>query len=65
MRQLVLGDGLDTQQVSADYRDGVLYLTIPLAQSAHPRRIQVGTSSGSSSQPSPQVIDQTGGNTSS
>ncbi len=41
-RQLVLGEGLDTTGVQADYTDGVLHLTIPLAQQAQPRRIQVG-----------------------
>src|SRR3954465_10243465 len=33
-RQLVLGDNLDLEKVSADYRDGVLKLTIPVAERA-------------------------------
>lgn len=45
-RQLVLGEGLDTEQVSADYTNGVLHLTIPLAPTAQPRRIQVGRAGG-------------------
>lgn len=50
-RQLVLGEGLDTEHVEADYADGVLHLTIPVAEQAQPRRIQVGASG------SPQVIE--------
>ena len=43
-RQLVLGDGLDASSVSADYAEGVLRVTIKVAQAAQPRRIEVGTS---------------------
>ena len=45
-RQFVLGEGLDTQQMSANYESGVLQLTIPVAQAAQPRRIEVSTRSG-------------------
>jgi len=41
-RQLVLGEGLDTEGVRTEYTDGVLHVTIPVAQAAQPRRIQVG-----------------------
>jgi HSP20 family protein len=41
-RQIVLGDGLDLEKVSADYRDGVLSVTIPVAEQAKPRRISIG-----------------------
>lgn len=54
-RQLVLGEGLDTEQVRADYSDGVLHLTIPVAQSSKPRRIEVGRSGGEGQQPVVQV----------
>jgi len=40
-RQLTLGRGLATDQISADYRDGVLTLTIPVAEAAKPRKIAV------------------------
>jgi HSP20 family protein len=40
-RQLLLGDNLDTDKIEANYDDGVLRLTIPLAEKAKPRRIQV------------------------
>lgn len=41
-RQLVLGDGLNLDAVSADYHDGVLTVTIPVAERAKPRRIAIG-----------------------
>jgi len=40
-RQLVLGEGLDIDAIRADYSDGVLSLTIPVAERAKPRRIEV------------------------
>lgn len=40
-RQLVLGDGLDVEAIRADYRDGVLTLTIPVAEQAKPRRVEI------------------------
>jgi HSP20 family protein len=40
-RQLVLGDGLNVDDIHADYRDGVLTLTIPVAERAKPRKIEI------------------------
>ncbi|MFC4376108.1 Hsp20/alpha crystallin family protein [Nocardia halotolerans] len=40
-RQLFLGDNMDTDRIRADYRDGVLRLTIPVAEKAKPRKIEV------------------------
>ncbi|GAA0744512.1 Hsp20/alpha crystallin family protein [Dactylosporangium roseum] len=40
-RQLVLGDGLSVDDIRADYRDGVLTLTIPVAERAKPRKIEI------------------------
>lgn len=40
-RQLSLGRGLALDRIQADYRDGVLSLTIPVAEEAKPRRITV------------------------
>jgi HSP20 family protein len=42
-RQLQVGDALDTTKVQATYDNGVLRLTIPTAESAQPRRIEVQT----------------------
>lgn len=41
-RTLQLGDGLDAEGLAADYEDGVLHLTIPAADKAKPRRVDVG-----------------------
>src|SRR3954462_8562744 len=40
-RQLVLGRSLDTDQLEASYHDGVLTLSIPVAEKARARKIQV------------------------
>ena len=40
-RQLTLGAGLNLAEVSADYTDGVLTLTIPVAEEAKPRKVAV------------------------
>jgi HSP20 family protein len=40
-RQLVLGDNLDLERVDASYDAGVLRLTIPVAERAKPRKIEV------------------------
>ena len=44
-RQLVLGDNLDLDQIEAHYDAGVLSLSIPVAERAKPRKIQVGSGS--------------------
>jgi HSP20 family protein len=41
MRQLSLGDGVDGEHISATYHNGVLTVSIPVAEKAKPRRIQV------------------------
>jgi HSP20 family protein len=40
-RQLVLGDNLDLDRIEARYDGGVLRLTIPVAERAKPRKIEV------------------------
>ena len=40
-RQLTVGRGLALDQISATYTDGVLTLTIPVAEEAKPRKITV------------------------
>lgn len=40
-RELYLGQGLDTTAVTASYTDGVLRVTLPVAETAKPRRISV------------------------
>ena len=41
-RQLFLGENLDTSTISADHHDGVLTITIPVAETAKPRKVAVG-----------------------
>lgn len=44
-RQMVLGDNLDLDNVSADYEAGVLTVTIPVAERAKARKVQISGSS--------------------
>ncbi|MBP2391213.1 Hsp20/alpha crystallin family protein [Aeromicrobium fastidiosum] len=41
LRQFTLGDGLDTERISATYDNGVLSLMIPVSERAKPRKIQL------------------------
>jgi HSP20 family protein len=40
-RQLFLGETLDSEQLHADYTDGVLTLRVPVKEQAKPRRVNV------------------------
>jgi HSP20 family protein len=40
-RRLTLGDGLDLGNIAATWQDGVLTLTIPVAETAKPRSIPI------------------------
>ena len=44
-RQLVLGDNLDLDRIEASYEAGVIRLTVPVAEKAKPRKIQLQESS--------------------
>ena len=43
-RQLFLGDNLDADRIQASYHNGVLRLSIPVAEKAKPRRIKIAGS---------------------
>ncbi|MEZ5145426.1 MAG: Hsp20 family protein [Acidimicrobiales bacterium] len=45
-RQLVLGDNLDGSRIDAAYQDGVLVLSIPVAETAKPRKVAVAAGNG-------------------
>jgi HSP20 family protein len=45
-RRLTVGDGLDLDRITATWQDGVLTVTIPVAEAAKPRRIEITTGSG-------------------
>ncbi|MFN2503300.1 MAG: Hsp20/alpha crystallin family protein [Acidimicrobiales bacterium] len=48
-RQLFLGETLDPDRIAASYEQGVLTLTIPVAEKAKPRRVEVSAGAGGSS----------------
>ena len=64
-RQIVLGDTLDLDKVTASYDSGVLTVTVPLASTAKTRRIEIGnapvsttsSSGGTPSSPSSEPVD--------
>ena len=43
LRQLSLGQGVDTERISASYTNGVLSVTIPVSEKAKPRKVAVET----------------------
>ena len=43
--QLILGDNLDTENITAGYDGGVLTLRIPVAEQAKPRKIAISSDS--------------------
>ncbi|MBV8950950.1 MAG: Hsp20/alpha crystallin family protein [Actinobacteria bacterium] len=40
-RQILLGDALDAEHIDANYEHGVLTVTIPVAERAKPRKVEV------------------------
>ncbi|GAB3520090.1 Hsp20/alpha crystallin family protein [Arthrobacter monumenti] len=45
MRQLNLGQGIDTGSISAHYENGILNVIIPVSERAKPRKIEISTGS--------------------
>jgi HSP20 family protein len=45
-RQLFLGDSLDPDHIAANYEHGVLTITIPVADAAKPRKVEISASTG-------------------
>jgi HSP20 family protein len=43
LRQLNLGQGVDTEGIAATYNNGVLTVTIPVSEKAKPRKVEVTT----------------------
>jgi HSP20 family protein len=41
MRQIALGDDIDADRISATYANGVLTVTLPVAERAKPRRVEI------------------------
>jgi HSP20 family protein len=44
LRQLSLGEGIDADRIAATYENGVLTVTLPVAERAKPRRVEVQAS---------------------
>jgi HSP20 family protein len=53
-RQVLLGDALDPERITASYHAGVLHLSIPVAEKAKPRKISIAVSGEENGQ---DVID--------
>jgi HSP20 family protein len=51
-RRLLLGEALDGERTEARYDNGVLTLTVPVAEQAKPRKVEITSGNG------PQPIDQ-------
>ncbi len=45
-RQLFLGEGLDAERIEASYDNGVLTVTVPVAEQAKPRKVQITSGDG-------------------
>lgn len=45
-RQLFLGEGLDADKVEARYDNGVLSVSIPVAEQAKPRKVEISSATG-------------------
>lgn len=43
LRRFTLGQGIDTERITANYANGVLSVTIPVSEKAKPRKITVAT----------------------
>ncbi|MFV0372909.1 Hsp20/alpha crystallin family protein [Microbacterium sp.] len=61
LRQLNLGQGIDTDNIAATYSNGVLTVTIPVSEKAKPRKVEVIADAPVTvvdAAESPQPIDQ-------
>jgi HSP20 family protein len=41
LRQISLGEGIDTDRITATYANGVLTVTLPVAEKAKPRKVEI------------------------
>ncbi|MGN6197558.1 Hsp20/alpha crystallin family protein [Humibacter sp.] len=58
LRQLSLGQGVDTERISANYVNGVLSVTIPVSEKAKPRKIAVTSGAVSDEHPTVTVEEK-------
>jgi HSP20 family protein len=64
-RQLFLGDNLDSGRLEASFDQGILTLTVPVAEKAKPRRIEISAQSGRPQQVRPSDAGQASAQSSS
>lgn len=56
-RQLMLGEGLDANRLEARYDAGVLTLTIPVAEQAKPRKVEIVSGPGTKEVAASETIE--------
>ena len=59
-RQLSLGEGVDSENLTASYANGVLHVTIPLSPKTQARRIEITHAPGGSRTISGSTVEQGG-----
>ena len=57
-RQLTLGEGVDSENLTAGYADGVLHVMIPASPKARARRVEITRGSGGSRTISGSTVEQ-------
>ena len=57
-RQLSLGEGVDSENLTADYADGVLHVTIPASPRSQPRRVEITHTTGVSHTISGSTVEE-------
>ena len=57
-RQLSLGEGVDSENLTAAYTDGVLHVTIPASPRSQPRKVEITHAPGARSTISGSTVEQ-------
>jgi HSP20 family protein len=57
-RQLSLGEGVDSENLTADYADGILHVVIPASPRTQPRRVEITRSAGSGGAIPRSIVEQ-------
>ncbi len=58
LRQLNLGQGIDTEGIAATYSNGVLTVSIPVSEKAKPRKVQVVADGGAPTIPAHESVQE-------
>ena len=57
-RQLSLGEGVDSENLAADYADGVLHVTIPASPRSQPLKVEITLATGVGRTIAPGTVEQ-------